>query len=157
MTKTTTCGIEGCDRPHHGHGFCDLHYRRWRTHGDPHMLGRPGRPRDGRRGVEPCSLDGCETLQHSSGYCSTHYARWRKHGDPRTVQSARRPIPTGTKFGRLTVRGLAWLQPEHSSAWVYICLCTCGNWTRVPSDDLKSGNTRSCGCLRHRTRQGQFA
>lgn len=28
-----TCSI--CDRPHACRGMCDLHYRRWKRHGDP--------------------------------------------------------------------------------------------------------------------------
>ena len=29
----------------------------------------------------------------------------------------------------------------------WICQCDCGNTTRVPSGHLKSGHTKSCGCL----------
>jgi hypothetical protein len=36
-----TCGFEGCGRPHHGRGFCSLHYQRWRHYGDPNVAGRP--------------------------------------------------------------------------------------------------------------------
>lgn len=27
------CTIEGCGRPHYGHGFCGRHYQRWRKYG----------------------------------------------------------------------------------------------------------------------------
>lgn len=29
-----------------------------------------------------------------------------------------------------------------------MCLCDCGNYTVVPANRLKSGNTKSCGCLK---------
>ena len=40
----TGCSVDGCDRSHFGHGFCNAHYGRWRRHGDP-LGGRtsPGR------------------------------------------------------------------------------------------------------------------
>jgi hypothetical protein len=59
------------------------------------------------------------------------------------------PIPTGTVYGRLTVRGLVWQQPVGSRNRVYLAECSCLNWTRVRGADLKRGATRSCGCLHH--------
>lgn len=46
----------------------------------------------------------------------------------------------GQKFGRLTV--LDW---EGNGKWR--CQCECGNEVLVQTDNLKSGNTKSCGCL----------
>ena len=46
----------------------------------------------------------------------------------------------GQIFGRLTV--LDW---EGNGKWR--CLCECGNEVLVQTDNLKSGNTKSCGCL----------
>lgn len=34
---------------------------------------------------------------------------------------------------------------DHNSRW--ICMCDCGNTTMVGSWKLKSGHTKSCGCL----------
>lgn len=57
---------------------------------------------------------------------------------------------TGQTFGRLTVLGPAedYVSPigKHYARW--LCRCVCGNLTTVLSNDLKSGNTRSCSCLR---------
>jgi len=29
------CSIGGCDSPHYAHGWCSVHYKRWRKYGDP--------------------------------------------------------------------------------------------------------------------------
>lgn len=48
----------------------------------------------------------------------------------------------GQKFGRLTV-------VEHSlRKHYYKCICDCGNETIVSFGNLKSGHSKSCGCLR---------
>ena len=54
----------------------------------------------------------------------------------------------GKKFGRLTVLSYAGdehIGKDHNSRW--ICLCDCGNTTMVGSGKLKSGHTKSCGCM----------
>lgn len=52
---------------------------------------------------------------------------------------------TGQKFGRLTA-----LYRLHNlkgnTKW--LCICDCGNLIEVTIQDLKSRNTKSCGCLR---------
>lgn len=60
---------------------------------------------------------------------------------------------TGQQFGRLTVleRGpnLESLVIKNRVRWW--CLCSCGNKILVPRGSLKSGNTKSCGCLNRET------
>lgn len=53
----------------------------------------------------------------------------------------------GEKFGRLTV--LIKLKTHHSQPTMLICLCECGNHTRVHAVNVTSGRTQSCGCLQH--------
>jgi hypothetical protein len=37
------CAIKGCDRRRSRRGWCEAHYQRWRTHGDPlKLIGRSG-------------------------------------------------------------------------------------------------------------------
>lgn len=52
---------------------------------------------------------------------------------------------TGEKFHRLTVLGRTG---SHGSRACWKCLCECGKEVIVETADLKSGNTKSCGCLR---------
>ena len=69
------------------------------------------------------------------------------------------PLPTSPRFIDLTLRnfhhlnvlGFAGNEPvgqqgrSHPMWW---CQCDCGNLTKVNRDDLRTGNTQSCGCLR---------
>lgn len=51
---------------------------------------------------------------------------------------------TGQKFGRLTVQNMS----EVKNGVVYWnCVCECGRFVIVPTGHLKSGHTKSCGCL----------
>lgn len=52
---------------------------------------------------------------------------------------------TGQKFGRLTAIKIVGKTKQHSIIWE--CRCDCGNITNVVTGDLKSGHTKSCGCL----------
>ena len=56
---------------------------------------------------------------------------------------------TGKKFGKLTVvkRQPNHITPSGQTKAMWLCLCDCGNETIVSSQDLKSGHTKSCGCL----------
>ena len=55
---------------------------------------------------------------------------------------------TGQKFGRLTVISRAENSKINGHIKVrYNSLCDCGKYCVVYASDLKSGNTRSCGCL----------
>ena len=50
---------------------------------------------------------------------------------------------TGERFGRLTV--IEKCKILKYTGWV--CLCDCGNTTKVYTNALRMGNTKSCGCL----------
>lgn len=84
MSKRT-CTIEDCGHKVHGHGWCHMHYQRWRRYGNPTAL----LPRH-----DACQVDGCPKPLRSqvSGLCEMHYYRRRRHGDVLTVLTARKPI-----------------------------------------------------------------
>jgi hypothetical protein len=52
---------------------------------------------------------------------------------------------TGKKFGRLLVVS----QSTTSSPLKWNCVCDCGKTSVVEGGKLKSGHTKSCGCLKH--------
>lgn len=54
---------------------------------------------------------------------------------------------TGQRFGRLVVIKDSGLDAFRQIIWS--CLCDCGIHTTVRGGCLRSGNTKSCGCLKH--------
>lgn len=59
------------------------------------------------------------------------------------------PISIGDKFCQLTVLEKQSIRTgiDNMLRWVYLCECECGNMTTVEEYKLRSGHTRSCGCL----------
>ena len=55
----------------------------------------------------------------------------------------------GLKFGRLTVieRNGSYVPPNGNSKAKWYCLCECGNKVDAIGNDLRTGRTKSCGCL----------
>lgn len=94
-----------------------------------------------------CLVADCNARVISKGYCDRHYRRWRKHGDPLVVTDrAGKPlIASGDRFGRLVVE--VPYTRSSSRGRVHICRCDCGAIREVTTESLRSGNTRSCGCL----------
>ena len=56
----------------------------------------------------------------------------------------------GERFGKLTVLSLAETRtsPNGVKRLVWLCRCECGRESLVYGNNLTSGCTRSCGCLR---------
>lgn len=58
-------------------------------------------------------------------------------------------ISPGDVFGRLTVVALVErVRYDACTKLKWLCMCECGNSTRVLGAQLTKGGTRSCGCLR---------
>lgn len=57
---------------------------------------------------------------------------------------------TGQKFGRLTVleRVPSYIIPQGYKKSKWKCRCDCGNEKIILGNNLKSGHTKSCGCLK---------
>lgn len=55
----------------------------------------------------------------------------------------------GQRFGRLVVvkRAGTHVCPSGQKKPLWLCKCDCGNMITVISEDLKTGHTKSCGCL----------
>lgn len=64
----------------------------------------------------------------------------------------KRPDLTGQKFGRLLVLEFAGTKPASPTSVrsYWRCRCDCGNAAIVPAAAMKSGGTRSCGCLKQK-------
>lgn len=57
---------------------------------------------------------------------------------------------TGLRYGRLVVLELygRHVSPNGTKKTTWLCKCDCGKEIVVTSNDLRSGHTRSCGCLK---------
>lgn len=53
---------------------------------------------------------------------------------------------TGQIFGRLTVLEINQTTSTKRLSW--LCRCNCGNIVSITGENLTSGQTKSCGCLR---------
>lgn len=51
---------------------------------------------------------------------------------------------TGSKFGKLLA--ICPDGQDKNKRYYWKCLCECGNEVRIKSNNLKSGNSKSCGC-----------
>lgn len=63
---------------------------------------------------------------------------------PKKMPNGRIRDLTGERFGRLTVESIG---AKKGNEYTWICRCDCGSTKAVKGSKLKSGRTRSCGCL----------
>jgi hypothetical protein len=63
---------------------------------------------------------------------------------------------TGQKFNKLTVidRTANRVKPSGKQVAMWLCQCDCGKYVTVASGDLKSGHTKSCGCIMKNNKNG---
>lgn len=63
----------------------------------------------------------------------------------------------GQEFGKLTVieRMPTHISPKGKHVIEWLCQCECGNYTIVTASSLRSGHTKSCGCLRKENMQNR--
>lgn len=74
--------------------------------------------------------------------CNLRYGHTKSCGcRPHKTQSAPNPVAIGERFERLVV--LERLENSH-----VLCRCDCGSERIYQAGNLRSGGTRSCGCLR---------
>lgn len=98
------CSIESCGRKHYAKGWCNLHWKRWRKHGDPSTVSEVAR--------QPCSVVDCDRLAVARGWCDMHWRRWRKHGDPAVGERRRNRCTITGCVGLVVARG--WCSKHHA-------------------------------------------
>lgn len=64
----------------------------------------------------------------------------------------KKPNLVGQKFGRLTVTELYGTAKGHKQRWK--CVCDCGGEAVVTTNNLTSGQVKSCGCYQKETIPG---
>jgi len=70
------CSVEGCNRKHHGKGYCNKHLHQIQRHGKI----TPERERNVYTPDSKCMVEGCNNRPHSFGLCNKHYLQIRRHG-----------------------------------------------------------------------------
>ena len=88
----------------------------------------------------------CECGRVIDTYASSLISGHTKSCGKCITRSGRPNNISGMKFGRLTA--LYPIDDDRKDTY-YLCVCDCGNYIEVPSGSLRTGNTRSCGCLHH--------
>lgn len=61
---------------------------------------------------------------------------------------------TGERYGMLTVLSFAGMDGSKS---LWLCKCDCGNTTVTTGNRMRTGITKSCGCLKHAQRGSHLA
>lgn len=56
----------------------------------------------------------------------------------------------GQIYGRLTL--ILEVESSNKNNKVWLCRCSCGNYSNVPTNHLGNGHTKSCGCLQSESR-----
>lgn len=94
----TECGAEGCERMSACRGYCDMHYRRWKKHGDASIGKIRSAPLDVI--LEQRSRQDGDCRIWTGAVDAAGYGHKRWNGRPQTVHrlkwiSANGPIPVG--------------------------------------------------------------
>ncbi|MCD8195999.1 MAG: hypothetical protein LUE24_02295 [Lachnospiraceae bacterium] len=83
-----------------------------------------------------------------------------KSGHTKSCGCYRREVPkgkrldlTGQRYGRLLVLGPVPSKDGEADYIYWDCLCDCGNRCICHKENLRGGNTQSCGCLREEQRK----
>lgn len=107
------CAVEGCQNPMAVRGWCNIHYTRWKRHGDPTFTLTPGRGK-------PlfCSIEGCDKPYEARGWCQMHYARWKKYGTPLPTDNFIPRTPNGDPLEWLETM-LSTGDPEECWLWPF--------------------------------------
>lgn len=65
VLATRLCRMDGCEKPNHIGGLCQMHHWRVKHHGDVNYV----------RPVKVCRVDNCSKRIKGDGLCQTHYNR----------------------------------------------------------------------------------
>lgn len=138
------CSVDGCGRGGRlRRGLCDLHYQRWRAHGDVRTV-----KKGGIEARASCSVEGCQRGgKIVRGLCGLHYSRWKEHGDPLAPVRAHRL--QGSPPARCAVEGCE--RPARTQGW---CRMHYQRWVRNGDVGTAAGRSRSSDFWSHVDKDG---
>jgi hypothetical protein len=82
------CKVPECESKAFGHGYCNMHYKRWKKNGDP------GQATTLKRAA--CSVPKCPEPHRGLGFCDTHLVRFKATGNPPETPIRRYGADKGT-------------------------------------------------------------
>lgn len=131
------CSVGDCGRRHFGKGFCQMHYQRWRAHGDP-ISGAAVRNPD------ECTVGECQKQAHARGMCPMHYQRLRLTGTTELLPRAPIQRPRRVGVEPCEIEGCG--KPIQARGW---CSAHWSRWKRhgSPTAQLRGevvGGARRC-------------
>ena len=146
----TPCSVSTCTRSAVARGFCKLHYKRWKNHGDPTIVKKRNvqSPEPWNRPPPVCKVEGCFRKHFAFDLCNMHWFQKRRMEKPKVPRPPRLCGIPGCK-GRHYGRGF--------------CLTHYHRWRRtgVSNPPLKKPNriklTRLCkvqACMRRHHSRG---
>lgn len=97
--------------------------------------------------ITQCIVDGCLNKAKARKLCNIHYLRKWKNGDVFADKPSQRgPIDiSGKKYGRWQVIDIA--NKSNDGEYNWNCICDCGTKKEIRGGSLRSGESKSCGCL----------
>ncbi len=83
--QTNLCKVEGCNRKHHGLGFCDTHYNNFKDgiiDANGKKLREFFKTGSKRQKQKICKIEGCGRITYRSafGFCHKHYIQYHRFG-----------------------------------------------------------------------------
>lgn len=95
MAQTICKHPDGCPRKARKLGWCEMHYQRVLTKGDP----GPAQKQTswGENRGRNCDVDGCGRERRAGGLCQMHYKRQQLTGERGEAQPLRRRLPAEMK------------------------------------------------------------
>lgn len=76
------CSVDGCEKPFLAKGFCNMHYCRFKKHGNP-LIRKYGLSYKGMI----CKIEGCDRPAREKYMCGMHAQRVKRYGDPFYITS----------------------------------------------------------------------
>lgn len=101
------CEIEDCEKPRRKRGWCEMHYSRFKAHGDPRASGR-------RQQAVQCAHPGCDVTPLAKDLCRSHYyAGKRAKAAPRPIME---PAACSVDGCQLSAKARGWCG-AHYQRW----------------------------------------
>lgn len=95
------CEVSGCENLRFGHGYCVMHYKRWRKTGDP------GSAEPSKGLIKDCTVADCTRPHQANGMCASHWRRWNDSGRGDLPTTPITPKPRGELKGPCMREGCA--------------------------------------------------